>query len=317
MSRYLVTGGAGFIGSHIVDRLVAEGHHVRVLDDLSSGRLKNLEQVQSKIEFQQGDIRDRAAVRKAVAGIERIIHEAAWRSVPKSMADPIGYAEVNIVGTVNVLEEARAAKVTRLVLASSSSVYGDTERMPLREDQPCAPISPYALSKLSSEHQLQLFARSFGLETVSVRYFNVFGPRQSLENEYAVVIPKFIACLLRKEPPPIFGDGTQSRDFTHIDNVAEATIAASQVPGISGEVFNVALGKDQSLLDLVAELNAILGVSITPVFKPPRAGDVKRTLGDPAKAKRLLKWEGKVHFAEGLRRTVEWFKANPPQQQHE
>ena len=310
--KFLVTGGAGFIGGHIVERLVRDGHAVRVLDDLSSGKLANLEAVRSKLEFVEGDIRDRATVRRAMAGVEHVIHEAAWRSVPKSMADPCGYTNVNVLGTVNVLEEARAAKVKRVVFASSSSVYGDTDHLPFQEDQLVAPISPYAMSKLCGEHYCRLFAKSYGLETVALRYFNVFGPRQSLENQYAVVVPKFIACLLRQESPPVYGDGTQSRDFTYIDNVAEATIRASQVPGVSGEVFNVALGTAHSVLELLEALNTIMALSVQPSFQPPRPGDVPRTLGDPAKAKRLLRWEGRVGFAEGLQRSVEWFRDHPP-----
>ena len=312
MARYLVTGGAGFIGSHIVDRLVTEGHRVRVLDDLSSGKLENLAEVRDRIEFVQADIRDRAAVGRACQEIEYVIHEAAWRSVPKSMADPIGYTEVNVVGTVHLLDAAVAAKVKRVVCVSSSSVYGETDKMPLREDDPTRPISPYAASKLVDETFCGLYARGFGLETVSVRYFNVFGPRQSLENDYAVVIPKFIACLLRKQSPPVYGDGKQSRDFTYVDNVVEGTLLASQVPGVSGEVFNIALGEEHSVLDLLNALNTIMGLSIPPSFQPPRPGDVQRTLADASKAKRLLRWEGRIKFAEGLRRTAEWFRAHPP-----
>ncbi|MBI3457498.1 MAG: SDR family oxidoreductase [Candidatus Rokubacteria bacterium] len=312
MARYLVTGGAGFIGSHVVDRLVAEGHQVRALDDLSTGRLDNLAGVKDRIEFIQADLRDRAGVAKACAGVEYVIHEAAWRSVPKSMADPYGYIEVNVLATAGLLEAAAKAKVKRLVNVSSSSVYGETTRVPMREDHPTNPVSPYAASKLAAEILCGLFARSFGLETVSVRYFNVFGPRQSLENEYAVVVPKFIACLLRQESPPVYGDGTQSRDFTYIENVAEATVAASRAPGVSGEVFNIALGEEHTVLDLLRELNAILGLSIPPAFQPPRPGDVRRTFADSSKAERLLRWKGRVPFAEGLRRTVEWFRAHPP-----
>lgn len=310
--RYLVTGGAGFIGSHIVDRLAADGHQVRVLDDLSSGRLENLAAVRNRIEFLQADLRDRHAITTACQGIERVIHAAAWRSVPKSMADPYGYTEVNVLATVSLLEAAAKAKAARVVCVSSSSVYGDAKQMPLREDQPTAPISPYAASKLADELFCGLFARSFGLETVSVRYFNVFGPRQSLENDYAVVIPKFIACLLRKESPPIYGDGKQSRDFTYVDNVVEGTIAASQVSEVSGEVFNIALGEEHTVLDLLAQLNTIMGLSILPTFKPTRPGDVLRTFADSSKAQRLLHWKGRVSFADGLRRTVEWFRAHPP-----
>ena len=313
MARYLVTGGAGFIGSHVVDRLLADGHQVRVLDDLSTGKLDNLASVRDRIEFLQGDIRDRQIMTKACQGIESVIHEAAWRSVPKSMDDPWGYTEVNVLGTVNLLESSVKAKVKRVVCVSSSSVYGETTTMPLREDQPCQPISPYAASKLADELYCGLFARGFGLETVAVRYFNVFGPRQSLENQYAVVIPKFIVSLLRKQSPPVYGDGKQSRDFTYIDNVVEGTILASQAPGVSGESFNIALGEEHTVLELLNELNSIMGLSVAADFQPPRAGDVRRTLADPSKAQRLLKWKGSVKFSEGLRRTVEWFRAHPPQ----
>ncbi len=312
MARYLVTGGAGFIGSHVVDRLVSEGHQVRVLDDLSSGKLENLADVRSKVEFIQADLRDRAVVTKTCAGIECIIHEAAWRSVPKSMADPVGYTDVNVMGTAYLLDAAVQAKVKRIVAISSSSVYGDTETMPLREDQPCLPISPYAASKLLNEVQCGLYARAFGLETVAVRYFNVFGPRQSLENQYAVVVPKFIVCLLRKESPPVYGDGKQSRDFTYVDNVVDGTLLAARVPGVSGEVFNIALGEEHTVLDLLKEINEIMKCSVAPTFEPPRAGDMRRTFADSSKAQRLLGWKGKVSFSEGLRRTVSWFREHPP-----
>ena len=311
MTRYLVTGGAGFIGSHVVDRLVADGHQARVVDDFSSGRLENLADVRDRIEIVNGDLRDRQLVGRACEGVERIIHTGAWRSVPKSMADPCGYAEVNVVGTVNVLEAARQAKAKRVVSVSSSSVYGESTKVPMTEDDPTRPISPYAASKLAGELFCGLFTRAFGLETVCVRYFNVFGPRQSLENDYAVVIPKFITCLLRGASPPMYGDGSQSRDFTYVDNVVEGTIAASQVPGIGGDVFNIALGEEHTVLDLLKELNAIMGLSIPPSFKPPRPGDVQRTFADSSKAERLLGWKGRVTFAEGLRRTVEWFRLHP------
>ena len=312
MARYLVTGGAGFIGSHIVDALVAQGHQVLVLDNLSTGRQENLADVFNRVEFVKGEIRDRALAEAAMRGVEFVIHAAAWRSVPKSMADPWGYTDVNVLGTVNLLDAAAKARVKRFVCVSSSSVYGEATQVPLREDLPTKPISPYAASKLADELFCGLFARAFGLETVSVRYFNVFGPRQSLENEYAVVIPKFITCLMRGESPPVYGDGTQSRDFTYVDNVVEGTIKASQTSGISGEVFNIALAEEHTVLDLLKEINAIMGLSIPPTFKPPRPGDVPRTFADSSKAERLLGWKGRVPFAEGLRRTVEWFKAHPP-----
>ncbi len=312
MSRYLVTGGAGFIASHITEALLRKGHQVRVIDDLSSGRLENLSHIKDKVEFLKGDIRDRALVKKAMKEIEYVIHAAAWRSVPKSMADPYGYTDVNVLATVSLLEEAVKEKVKRFVCVSSSSVYGDTDKMPLNEDMPTRPISPYAASKLADELFCGLFWRGFKLEAVSVRYFNVFGPRQSLENEYAVVVPKFIVCLMKGEQPPIYGDGKQSRDFTYVDNVVEGTILASQTPGVGGESFNIALGEEHTVLDLLEQLNKIMGLNIKPKLIPPRPGDVRRTLADPSKAMKLLKWKGSVNFAEGLRKTVDWFKANPP-----
>ena len=313
MARYLVTGGAGFIGSHVVDRLVADGHQVRVLDDLSSGRLDNLSDVRNRIEFIKGDIRDRKVVAEACRGTDYIIHEAAWRSVPKSMADPWGYTEVNVLGTVNLLEAAVKAKAKRLVCVSSSSVYGETTKVPMGETDPTLPVSPYAASKLADELACGLFYRGYGLETVSVRYFNVFGPRQSLENEYAVVIPKFISCLLRKESPPVYGDGQQSRDFTYVDNVVEGTILCSQAPGVGdAQVFNIALGEAHTVLDLLEQLNKIMGLSIPPKLEPKRPGDVQRTFADASKAQRLLGWKGRISFSDGLRRTVDWFRQHPP-----
>ena len=312
MAKYLVTGGAGFIGSHTVDRLLALGHQVRVLDDLSSGRLENLEHVRQQVEFLQADIRDRQQMANACAGIERVIHAAAWRSVPKSMADPYGYMDVNVLATTNLLEQAVKAKVQRVVCVSSSSVYGETDKVPMRETDPANPVSPYAASKLADELLCGLFWRAFGLETVAVRYFNVFGPRQSLENDYAVVIPKFITCLSKHESPPVYGDGKQSRDFTYVENVVEGTILASQVPGVGrAEVFNIALGEEHTVLDVLNELNAIMGLSIPPKLVPKRPGDVYRTYADASKAERLLGWKGSVTFSEGLRRTVEWFRAHP------
>ena len=307
--KVLVTGGAGFIGSHITERLIRDGHAVRVLDDLSSGRLDNLAAVRSQVEFIEGDIRDRHVVRQAVAGIDAVIHEAAWRSVPKSMSDPYGYTQVNVLGTVNVLESAAAEKVKRVVAASSSSVYGNTEQLPLQEGQPVQPISPYAMSKLCAEHYGRLFTRSFGLETVSVRYFNVFGPRQSLDNEYAVVVPKFITCLLNGESPPVYGDGLQSRDFTFIENVVQATIRAATAPGIGGEVFNIACGEAHTVLELLGELHRLLHCAIPPTFVGPRPGDVRKTSADITNARQRLGWKPTVGFADGLAQTVAWFQA--------
>jgi UDP-glucose 4-epimerase len=221
--------------------------------------------------------------------------------------------DVNVMGTTNLLEAAVKEKVKRVVVVSSSSVYGEATKVPMVETDPANPVSPYAASKLMDETLCGLFTRGFGLETAAVRYFNVFGPRQSLENDYAVVIPKFIACLLKKQSPPIYGDGKQSRDFTYIDNVAEATILASTAPGAGdAQVFNIALGEEHTVLDLLDELNKIMGLSIKPTFVPKRPGDVFRTYADSSKAQRMLKWTGRVNFSEGLRRTVDWFMKNPP-----
>ncbi len=309
MATYLVTGGAGFIGSNIVDELVRRQENVKVLDDLSSGSKENLEQVKDKIEFIEADIRDLGVLKKVFKGCDYVIHQAALRSVPKSMKDPALYDEVNVMGTLNVLSAAAGNNVKRVVFASSSSVYGDSEKLPQSENQVPQPISPYAATKLAGEHYCRVFAKSFGLETVALRYFNVFGPRQSLESEYAVVIPKFVTCILRGEQPPIHGDGKQSRDFTYVDNVVDANLTAAVREGVSGEVFNVACGKGYNLLDLVRILNEIIGKKIEPKLGPSRPGDVKHTLSDITKMKTALKLDPKVDFVLGLRKTVEYFRS--------
>ncbi len=309
MARYLVTGGAGFIGSNIVDELVRRREEVTVLDDFSSGKKKNLENASGKIELIEGDIRDPAALKKALKGCDYVLHQAALRSVPKSMEYPQLYDEVNVKGTLNVLVASAENKVKRVVFASSSSIYGDTIKLPQSEDQIPQPISPYAATKLSGEHYCRVFAKSYGLETVALRYFNVFGPRQSLESEYAVVIPKFAVCILKGQQPPVDGDGKQSRDFTYVDNVVEANLSAAVREGVSGEVFNVACGKGYNLLDLVRILNEIIGKDIKPRFGPQRPGDVKHTLADITKMRKLLKFDPKVDFESGLRKTVEYFRS--------
>jgi nucleoside-diphosphate-sugar epimerase len=309
MATYLVTGGAGFIGSSIVAELVRRREDVRVLDNFYSGKRENLEDVIKNIELVEGDIRDLGLLRKVTKGCDYVLHQGALRSVPKSLKDPISYDEVNVRGTLNVLIASSEAKVKRVVFASSSSLYGDSEKLPQREDHIPQPVSPYAASKLAGEHYCRVFSKSYGLEAVALRYFNVFGPRQSLESEYAVVIPKFITCMLKDEQPPIHGDGTQSRDFTYIDNVVEANLIAATRKGIAGEAFNVALGKAYTLLELVKTINEILNKDIKPKFIPPRAGDVKHTLSDITKMKKLLGLEPKVDFVLGLRRTTEYFKS--------
>lgn len=309
MAKYLVTGGAGFIGSNIVDELVRRREDVKVLDDFSSGKKKNIEDILDKIELIEGDIRDSVILKKALKGCDYVIHQAALRSVPKSMQNPQLYDDVNVKGTLNLLIASHENKIKRVVFASSSSIYGDTVKLPQSEDQIPQPISPYAATKLAGEHYCRVFAKSYGLETVALRYFNVFGPRQSLESEYAVVIPKFITCILKGEQPPVDGDGTQSRDFTYVDNVVDANLTAAIREGVSGEVFNVACGKGYNLLELVRILNEIAGKGIKPRFAPPRPGDVKHTLADVTKMKKLLKLDPKIDFVLGLRKTVEYFKS--------
>ncbi len=309
MAKYLVTGGAGFIGSHIVERLVSEGHSVIVIDNLVAGKKENLSSVMDKIEFVEGDIRNLDLLMDISNGVDYVIHQAALRSVPKSVEDPLSYNEVNVRGTLNIFLAAKENKVKRVVYASSSSVYGDQPNLPEREDMLPLLISPYAATKLANEYYARCFYYNYGLETVGLRYFNVFGPKQSLDNQYAIVIPKFIDCMLKDEPPPIHGDGTQSRDFTYIDNVVDANLLACVKEGVAGQVFNIACGQACSILDLVKHLNEIMGKSIEPVFTPPRPGDVKHTLADMTKARELLGFEPRVSLVEGLRRTVEYFRS--------
>lgn len=312
MGRFLVTGGAGFIGSHIVERLLREGNFVRVLDNFSSGKERNLHFTNTvraeNYELIRGDIRDFAICQGACEGIEYVLHQAALRSVPKSLIDPYAYNSVNIDGTLNMLRAAHQKGVKRFVLASSSSVYGDTDRFPEKETDYPKLISPYALTKLAGEYYCRIFSAIYGLATVSLRYFNVFGPRQALDDEYAVVIPKFITCMLKGEQPPIFGTGKQSRDFTYVDNVVEANILSATTPGIQCEVFNVANGKDHSVLELVDSINKILGLRIKPLFLDKRAGDVYKTLADVRKVRKTTGLRIQVDFFDGLKKTVEYFK---------
>jgi len=312
MSRILVTGGAGFIGSHIVERLLKNGHFVRVLDNFSSGKAKNLSFTQglpaTSYELIRGDIRDANTCMKATKGIEFITHQAALRSVPKSLVNPADYNEVNIQGTLNMLQAACANQLKSFVFASSSSVYGEAVSFPQKETASSRLISPYALTKLAGEYYCRIFSYHYGLPTVSLRYFNVFGPRQALDDEYAVVIPKFITCILKDEPPPIYGTGKQSRDFTFIANVVAANIAAMQKTKLRGEVFNVAGGKNYTVLDLVNILNKLTGKDILPVFLKARAGDVFKTLADLSKSRKFLKYNPSVDFKDGLNLTLKYFE---------
>jgi len=309
----LVTGGAGFIGSHLVERLLADGARVRVLDNFSTGARANLgfaPRFRRHLEVLRGDIRNLSVVLRAARGARVIFHQAAMRSVPRSVKDPLGANANNVDGTLNVLEAARRCRVPRVVYASSSSVYGDRPDLPKREDQSPAPVSPYAASKAAGEQYAAIWTRLYGVETVGLRYFNVFGPRQDPKSEYAAVIPRFILWGLSRRPLEIHGDGTQSRDFTYIDNVVEANILAAKAPAVPGEVFNVGCGRRVSLLEIVAKLEAIVGRRLERRHTPSRAGDVPHTLADVSKAKRLLGYAPLVDFDEGFRRTVEHFRSS-------
>jgi len=312
VTLYLVTGGAGFIGSHIVEELVRRGEQVRVLDNFSTGRRENIAPFLERIELIEGDLRDLPTVRRAVEGVDYVLHQGALPSVPRSIADPLTSNAANITGTLHLLVAARDAGVKRVVYASSSAVYGDSPTLPKREDMLPAPKSPYAVSKLSGEHYCQVFTQVYGLETVSLRYFNVFGPRQDPTSQYAAVIPIFITAMLRGEPPPVHGDGLQSRDFTYVTNNVQANLLAATTPGIAGRVFNIACGRRYTLLELIAALNDILGTHIEPVHTPPRPGDVRHSLADITAAQEAMGYQVEVDFYEGLRRTVEWYRENVP-----
>ncbi len=309
MSLYLITGGAGFIGSNIVEELVRQNEDVRVLDNFVSGKRENLNDFINRIELIEGDIRDPGVLRKAMKDVDFVLHQAALRSVARSVDDPISTNDVNIGGTLNVLFVAREEGVKRVVYASSSSVYGDNPQLPKVEDSITMPISPYAVSKLTGEYYCRVFNKLYGLETVSLRYFNVFGPRQDPFSEYAAVVPRFIASISKGISPAIYGDGLQSRDFTYIRNVVQANLLAAKVKGIQGEVFNIASGRCWTVLDIVERLNNIFNKYVHPNFLEPRKGDVRHTLGDISKAEKLLGYRVEVDFEEGLKRTVKWLRA--------
>ena len=305
---YLVTGGAGFIGSNIAEALLGRGDCVRVLDNFSTGRRENLATL-AGVELVEGDLRDPATVRRAVEGVDGVFHQAALRSVPRSVDDPLSSNEVNVTGTLILLQACREAKARRLVYASSSSCYGDDPALPKVETLPTRPVSPYAVSKLAAEHYCHVFARLYGLETVSLRYFNVFGPRQNPESKYSAVIPRFLDQALRGEPLEVHGDGAQSRDFTYIDNVVQANLLACTVPGVGGEVFNIACGTRHSVLEIARTVETLLGRAVTIQHTPPRSGDVRHTHASIAKAERLLGYRPTVSFDEGMRRTVAHLRA--------
>lgn len=312
MTAYLVTGGAGFIGSHIVKRLVEQGEKVRVLDNFLTGSKRNLEDVLDGIEMIEGDIRDSGMVRRAMSGIRYCLHQAALPSVPRSIEDPLTSHDINVNGTLTMLLAAREEGVERFVYASSSSVYGNLPVLPKSEDLPTRPLSPYAINKLAGELYVRSFYSLYGLQTVSLRYFNVFGPGQDPQSPYAAVVPLFISAMEKDLPATIHGDGLQSRDFCYVDNVVSANLLACTAPAerASGKAFNVACGERYSIIELFNRLNELMGKRIEPVHTPPRNGDVRDSLADISQARQALGYEPLVGFAEGLRRTVEWF--HPP-----
>ena len=311
-SLVLVTGGAGFIGSHLVERLLAEGHRVRVFDNFSTGRRGNLDFARGhrRLEIVRGDLRNARAVARAVAGASVVFHQAAMRSVPRSVADPLGANAANVTGTLHVLHAAaQQRKKPRVVYASSSSVYGDNPALPKREDQATAPISPYAATKVAGEIYASVWRTLFGVETVGLRYFNVFGPRQDPKSEYAAVIPRFVLWGREGRPLLVHGDGTQSRDFTYIDNVVSANLLAARAPAaaVAGKAYNVGCGSRTSLLEIIGMIEGLLGHPVRRKHLPRRAGDVPHTLADIGAAKRDFGYQPLVDFEEGLRRTVDFF----------
>ena len=307
--RVLVTGGAGFIGSHLAETLLRRGDDVRIIDNFATGRRENVERLGDAVELVEGDLRSYERAHNAVKDCEVVFHLAALGSVPRSVQDPLTSNAANVNGTLNILLASRDAGVRRVVFASSSSIYGRNPALPKQEDMRPLPISPYAVSKLAGETYCQAFSSVFELETVALRYFNVFGPRQDPTSQYAAVIPKFITALARGEAPTIFGDGEHSRDFTYIDNVVGANLLAAEAPTANGETMNVACGERYSLNDLVGNLREIMGADVEPEYAPDRPGDVKHSHADIARARELLGYEVKVGFREGLERTVASFQS--------
>lgn len=305
---WLVTGGAGFIGSNLARALLQDGRRVRVLDNFLTGFRINLADVMADIEFIEGDIRGADTCQAACRGVEVVLHQAALPSVPRSMEDPRASFENNVLGTFNILMAARNQGVRRVVLAASSSAYGDSEELPKRETMPAQPLSPYAADKAAGEIYAAMFCRAFGLQTVSLRYFNVFGPRQDPANQYAGVIAAFAAAMLRGRRPTIFGDGLQSRDLTFVQNVIHANLLAAAAPEVHGEVVNIGCGEAIDLNHMIAVFNEILGTRLQPIYAPPRPGDVKHSLADISAAARLIGYRPQVRFADGLRQTIEWYR---------
>ncbi len=311
MAQYLITGIGGFIGSSLARSLLSRGEQVRGIDNFSTGKRENIAEILDRIDFREADLLDLRAMHQACAGVDFVLHQAAIPSVPKSVLDPLGSNQANVDGTVNLLVAARDAKVKRVVYAASSSAYGDTPTLPKHEAMKPDPISPYAVAKLASEHYLISFYRCYGLEAVALRYFNIFGPRQDPTSQYSGVLAKFITQMLRGEQPTIFGDGEQSRDFTYIDNAVDANLLACTAPAgrAAGQVFNVATGKRFTLNETFRLLQGMTPYTGQPKYAPERGGDIKHSLADISKAEAALGYKPKVDFADGLRRTVEWYRS--------
>lgn len=309
MALYLITGGAGFIGSYISQELVCAGETVRVLDDFTTGRRENLAVIADRVACCEADIRNLDKIRTHFVGVDYVIHLAALASVAQSVVDPVASNAVNVNGTLNVLVAAREARVKRLVFAASSAVYGDNATLPLVESHPPRPLSPYALTKLAGEYYCRIFTQIYGFEAVALRYFNVFGPRQNPDSPYSGVLSIFIAAYLRGKIPTIFGDGEQSRDFTYVENVVDATLRACKAPDAPGRIINVGVGERHSLNQTVAALNGIFGRQVTPNYGPPRQGDVRHSQADVSLARQVLGYKPKVPFELGLRLTVEWYRS--------
>jgi len=310
MAHYLVTGGGGFIGSNLVQALIERGQRVRVLDNFATGRRQNLAGLENQIDLIEGDMRDPATAERAVAGVDYVLHQAALGSVPRSVQDPLTSNEVNVNGTLNLLWAAKKSRVKRFVTASSSSIYGNTPQMPKDESMMPNPISPYAVSKLAAERYTLSFNAVYGLPTVALRYFNVFGPKQDPASQYAAVIPRFITALMKGQAPVIYGDGEQSRDFTYIDNVVQANLLACSAPEAPGQVMNIACGDRYSLNTLLRFLAEIMGKEVRPVYETERPGDVKHSLASIARAQKNLGFSPAINFRDGLKRTVAWFLQN-------
>jgi len=310
MDRYVVTGGAGFIGSNICRRLVSEGCFVRVIDNLSTGHLRNLDGIMDKIEFVQADMGDRDVARRAMEGVDVVLHQGALPSVPKSIEDPAATHRHCVEATFNLLLAARDAGIRRFVYAASSSAYGESPTLPKVETMHTAPVSPYAVAKLTGEYYCKVFYTVYGLETISLRYFNIFGPHQDPTSQYAAAIPAFVTAILNDTPPTVYGDGLQSRDFTYVENVVTANLLAARAKQTHGEVVNIACGERITVNDVIAHVNRCLGKNIDPVYAPTRPGDVKHSLADITLAERVIGYKPVVRFADGLEKAIEWYRRN-------